>query len=134
MKLLPALILALALAGCAHPPQLALALDLQKEAPDAILVKLKVTNLENSVTVPIAIDLSGQAQVGGQWQKASTVLHPAAFVLNRREQREITALWKAPADAVRTTLVVREQETGNLLKSEKAEKNFPASAVTTEAR
>jgi hypothetical protein len=30
------------------------------------------------------------------------------------------------ADAVRTTLVVREQETGNLLKSEKAEKSFGA--------
>ncbi len=121
--------LLLSLAACAHPPQLSFALDLVKTAPDAIEVKLKVVNLENSVTVPIAIDLTGEAQVNGQWQKAEMVLHPAAFVLNRNEQRVIPALWKTPADAVRTTLVVREQETGNLLKTEKAEKNFGAATA-----
>jgi hypothetical protein len=50
------------------------------------------------------------------------VLHPAAFVLNRKEQREITKVWRIQADGVRTTLVVKEQETGHLIKSEKAEK------------
>ncbi|MGD0435593.1 MAG: hypothetical protein ABSB86_03965 [Bryobacteraceae bacterium] len=116
----------LALIACAHPPQLATSLELRKEADNAIRVKLKITNLEDRVTVPIAIDLAGQTETDGRWDQASTLLHPAAFVLNRKEQREITKLWRVQADAVRTTLVVREQETGNLLKSEKAEKSFGA--------
>jgi hypothetical protein len=127
LKLRSLMILLLALAGCAHPPQLATSLDFHKQSDNVILVKLKVANLEDRVTVPIAIDLAGQSEVDGHWDKATTLLHPAAFVLNRREQREITKLWKIQADAVRTTLVVREQETGNLLKSEKEEKSFAAS-------
>jgi hypothetical protein len=127
LKLLSLMTLLLALTGCAHPPQLATSLDLRKQPDGAILLKLKVTNLEDRVTVPIAIDLTGQSETDGHWDKASTLLHPAAFVLNRKEQREITKLWRVQADAVRTTLVVREQETGNLLKSEKAEQSFAAS-------
>jgi hypothetical protein len=54
-------------------------------------------------------------------------VHPAAFVLNRKEQRGITKPWRVQADAVRTTLVVKEQESGHILKSEKAEKVFAGS-------
>ena len=50
-------------------------------------------------------------------------------MLNKKEERDITKLWRVPADAVRTTLVVKEQETGNLLKSEKAEKAFSEAAA-----
>jgi hypothetical protein len=137
LKLLALMILLLALWGCAHPPQLATNLDIQKSSDDLVLVKLKVTNLEDRVTVPIAIELTGQARTNGQWSKPETLLHPAAFVLNRKEQREITKLWRVQADAVRTTLIVREQETGNLLKSEKVERVFtgsPASQAPTSQR
>jgi len=127
LKLPSVVILFLILVACAHPPQLSTSLDLRKQPDGEIFVKLKVTNLENRVTVPIAIDLTGQSEIAGRWDKTSTVLHPAAFVLNRQEQREITKVWKTQADAVRTTLVLREQETGNLLRSEKAEKSFAAS-------
>jgi len=127
LKLPLLLILFLAAMGCAHPPQLATSLEFRKESDNVILLKLKVTNLEDRVTVPIAIDLTGQSETNGHWDKVATLLHPAAFVLNRKEQREITKLWRIQADAVRTTLVVREQETGNLLKSEKTEKSFGAS-------
>ena len=124
MRSLLSLILFLALAGCAHPPQLATTFDLRKSSEDLLLLKLKVTNLEDRVTVPINIEFTGQARTNGQWSKPETLLHPAAFVLNRKEQREITKLWRVQADAVRTTLVVKEQESGHLLKSEKAEKVF----------
>jgi hypothetical protein len=127
LKLLALMILLLALLACAHPPQLDTSLDIQKSGDDLVLVKLKVINLEDRVTVPIAIELTGQARTNGQWSKPDTLLHPAAFVLNRKEQREITKLWRGHADAVRTTLIVKEQETGNLLKSEKAEKVFDGS-------
>lgn len=89
-----------------------------------MVVKLKIANMEDRVTVPIAVELSGQAESNGHWDKTSTLLKPAAFVLNRKEDRTITKLWRVPADAVRTTLVVREQESGNLLKSERAEKTL----------
>ena len=124
MKLLALMMLLLALYGCASPPQLATALDIQKSSDGLVIVKLKVTNLEDRVTVPIALELTGEARTNGQWSKPETLLHPAAFVLNRKEQREITKLWRVQADAVRTTLVLKEQETGRILKSDKAEKNF----------
>ena len=129
MKLLALMIALLALWGCAHPPQLATSLDVQKSPDNSLVViQLKVTNLEDRVTVPIAIELTGQARTNGQWSKPETLLHPAAFVLNRKEQRGITKPWRVQADAVRTTLVVKEQESGHLLKSEKAEKVFNGSA------
>lgn len=124
MKLFALMIALLALCGCASPPQLATSLDVQKSSDGLVLVKLKVSNLEDRVTVPIALELTGEARTNGQWSKPETLLHPAAFVLNRKEQREITKLWRVQADAVRTTLVLKEQETGRVLKSDKAEKNF----------
>jgi hypothetical protein len=110
------------LAGCAHPPQLTTTLDIAKDSDNLVLIKLKIVNQEDRVTVPIAVELTGQAESDGQWDKSTTLLQPAAFVLNRKEQRNITKLWHVSADAVRTTLVVREQETGNLLKTERSEK------------
>jgi hypothetical protein len=118
------LILLLGLAGCAHPPQLSTSINVEKKSDGLILVTLKVANLENSVTTPIAIEVTGQARTEGHWNKPETLLHPAAFVLNRNEQREITKFWKVQADAVRTTLVLKEQENGHLIKSEKSEKVF----------
>ena len=128
MKLLALMIALLALWGCAHPPQLATSLDVQKSPDNSLVVlQLKVTNLEDRVTVPIAVELTGQARTNGQWSKPETLVHPAAFVLNRKEQRGITKPWRVQADAVRTTLVVKEQESGHVLKSEKAEKVFAGS-------
>ena len=124
MKLLALTIVLVALWGCAQPPQVATSLDIQKSSDGLVLVKLKVTNLEDRVTVPIALELTGQARTNDQWSKPEVLLHPAAFVLNRKEQREITKLWRVQADAVRTTLVLKEQETGHILKSDKAEKIF----------
>jgi hypothetical protein len=136
LKLLALMTVLLALEGCAHPPQLATSLDIQRSSEALVLVRLKAANLENRVTVPIAVELTGQARWNGQWSKPETLLHPAAFVLNRREQREITKLWRVRADAVRTTLIVKEQETGNLLKSEKTEKTLdggpPSEAPTSQ--
>jgi hypothetical protein len=117
-------ILLLVLAGCARPPQLSTTINIQKKSDELILVTLKVVNLENSVTTPINVEVIAQARTNGRWEKPDTLLHPAAFVLNRQEQREITKYWKIQADGVRTTLVIKEQETGHVLRSENAEKVF----------
>ena len=114
--------LPLLLAGCAHPPEISTSVSIQKKSDGVIFVTLRVVNLQDSVTTPIAIELTGQARNGGHWEKPAPLLHPAAFVLNRKEQRDITKIWRIQADGVRTTLVVKEQENGHLLKSEKAEK------------
>ena len=124
MKILLSLILLAALSGCAHPPQVATTLDIHKDSPDLVVLRLKIVNQEDRVTVPIALQLTGQSEENGQWEKATTLLQPAAFVLNRKEERTITKLWHTGGQAVRTTLVIREQESGNLLKSEKSEKTF----------
>jgi hypothetical protein len=124
LKALLISVLLLVLAGCAHPPQLTTTVEIQKKSDDLILVILKVTNTEDRATTPIALELTGQARSGGRWDRPASLLHPAAFVLNRKEQREITKLWRIQADAVRTTLVMKEQENGHLLKTEKVEKIF----------
>jgi uncharacterized lipoprotein YajG len=124
MKTFLLIVVFLLLAGCAKPPQLDVTMTVDKQSADLVFVKVKVVNLEDRATVPIAIEVTGQAESNGHWDKASSLLKPAAFVLNRREQREITKPWRVPADAVRTTLTVKEQERGNLLKTERAEKVF----------
>jgi hypothetical protein len=117
--------------SCSKPPKLDVSLNLDKQNAGLIFVKVKVVNTEDSATVPISIELTGQAQTNGHWDKSSTLLHPAAFVLNKKEQREITKLWRVSADAARTTLTVKEQENGNLLKTERAEKVFSAGSPAT---
>lgn len=115
--------------SCAHPPNLDINLKLDKQGADLIFVRVKVVNTEDRATVPIAIELTGQAETNGHWDKPSQLLRPAAFVLNKKEQREITKLWRVPANAARTTLTVKEQESGNLLKTERAEQVFSAPAT-----
>jgi hypothetical protein len=132
MKTFLSLLVVVALTGCTKPPKLDVTLTLDKQNADLIFVKVKVVNTEDRATVPIAIEVTGQTETNGRWDKSSTILQPAAFVLNRKEQREITKLWRVPADAARTTLTVKEQERGLLLKTERAEKVFaPAQARPT---
>jgi hypothetical protein len=132
MKTFLLLLVVLSLTGCAKAPKLDVTLSLEKQSADLIFVKVKVINTEDRATVPIAIEVTGQAETNGHWDKSSTLLHPAAFVLNRKEQREITKLWRVPADDARTTVTVKEQERGFLLKTERAEKVFsPAGAPQT---
>jgi hypothetical protein len=128
MKTLLLVLVVLSMAGCAKAPKLDVSLSLDKQSADLIFVKVKVINTEDRATVPIAIEVTGQTETNGHWDKATTLLHPAAFVLNRKEQRDITKLWRVPADAARTTLTVKEQERGFLLKTERAEKVFPPAA------
>jgi hypothetical protein len=126
MKTFPLLLVVIGLTGCAKPPKLDISFSLEKQSSGVIFVRVRVANTEDHATVPIAIEVTGQAQTNGHWDKSSSLLHPAAFVLNKKELREITKLWRVPADAARTTLTVKEQESGRLIKTERAEKVFSA--------
>lgn len=124
MRILLLLALLLMLLSCAQPPKITASLDVQKQGDNVVVVKVKVVNVDSRATVPINVEVTGQAETNGHWDKRQTLLHPAAFVLNRNEQRDITKFWNVPADAVRATMIVKEQERGSLLKTEKAEKVF----------
>lgn len=128
-KICPIVFAALVMFGCAKPPKLDISMSVEKQNADLVFVKVKVTNTENRATVPIAVEVTGQAENEGHWDKPSTLLHPAAFVLNRKEQREITKFWRVPAQAARTTLTVKEQESGHLLKTLRTEKVFASDAA-----
>ena len=69
------------LTGCAKAPELNVTLSLDKPNADVVFVKVKVVNTEDRATVPIAIEVTGQSQTNGHWDKASSLLHPAAFVV-----------------------------------------------------
>lgn len=128
-KTCPLLLAALILSSCAKPPQLVISMSVEKQNAGLIFVKVKVTNTDTRATVPIAVEVTGQAENDGHWDKSSTLLHPAAFVLNKKEQREITKFWRVPAQAARTTLTIKEQETGTLLKTLRTEKVFASDAA-----
>jgi hypothetical protein len=127
------IVVVLGFTGCAKAPKLDVTLNIEKQNANLIFVKVTVINTEDRATVPIAVEVTGQAETNGQWDKSSTLLHPAAFVLNKKEQREITKLWRVPADAARATLTIKEQERGFLLKTEHAEKVFAPQASAAPA-
>ena len=113
--------LMLVMAACARPPKISTSIAVTRKSPDIVTVTLRVKNLENRPTTPIQIDLTAQMRSGNSWGMAESILHPAAFVLNRNEQHSITANLKTDADAIRSMLVVKEAETGNVLKTERVQ-------------
>lgn len=108
--------LMLLLAACATPPRIAANLQVRKTSATAGTVILKVKNQENRPTTPIVIDVTLKPSDG------STPLHPihpAAFVLNRHEEREIVAPFTSNAARFEPVLTMREAETGKTLTPEK---------------
>ena len=122
MKLLFIVMLAAVITACApRPPQVSTQITVKRTSPERVAVLLKVKNLENRPTTPIQIDVTAQMHAGAAWSKPESILHPAAFALNRNEEHTIPANLKSEADAIRLTLVVKEAETGNVLKTEQSQ-------------
>ena len=65
MKTFLLLLVVLSLTGCAKAPKLNVTLSLDKQSADLIFVKVKVINSEDRATVPIAIEVTGQAETNG---------------------------------------------------------------------
>lgn len=117
----------LAIAGCAHPPKISANLDVTRRSPDTVLVMLRVINLEDRASTPIAPVVTVQTHSATGWDKPTDAIHPAAFVLNKKEQRDIFKVLHTGADEVRATLTIRAQETGHVLMSRRVEKAVPTS-------
>ena len=113
---------AIAIVGCAKPPKVSTEISATRTAPDTVTITLKVTNDEDHATTPIAVDLTVQTNNGNDWDKPISVIHPTAFVLNRREAREMSATLKTQSALIRTRLILKEQETGKILKQQTVER------------
>ena len=123
-KAMIAILLMWVAAGCYKPPNIATTIEYKRRSPQQVALTLKVKNTENRVTTPIVVELAVQTRAGEGWSRPDQMIHPSAFVLNRREERDITVILPGDATAVRTMLTLKEGETGHLLKSERAEKNL----------
>lgn len=110
------------LAGCAHPAKIATTLTVGTRLPDLTVVTLKITNQENRATTPLLVDVTLRLRQGGDWGKPQSVIHPAGFVLNKREEQILRSTVKLGGDSVRATVTVKEQETGRVLSAEETEK------------
>ena len=113
MKKLPLVLLLLS--ACAKPPRIGASLQIRKNSPDSGVLTLKVKNEENRPTTPILVEVNLKPSDGSTPLR---VIHPAAFVLNRREEREIVALFRSPASRFEPVLTIREAETGKALQPE----------------
>lgn len=118
----------LLMCGCAKPSNVSTALTFKRKSPDTVLVTLKIRNLENRATTPIIPEVSVQTQTDGKWDRPATIIHTAAFVLNRREEHDLTAMVKTKASVIRATVTIKEAETGVMIKNERMERAVPAMA------
>ena len=101
------LVLLIALASaCDHSkisPQLTTAITIQRTNPTTVLVKVHVKNDGDRATVPLDVEVTAAPR--------QSVIHPAPFVLNHQEARDLqTSLMTSTG--VRATLTVKEAERG----------------------
>lgn len=109
------LAITLLLAGCAKPPRIGVNLQVRKTSPAGGLATLKVKNQERRPTTPIVVEVTLNPSDGSAPLR---VIHPAAFVLNRQEEREIVAPFRSNAASFEPVLALREAETGKVLTPE----------------
>lgn len=105
------LVFVLLLAGCAKPPRIAVTVQVSKTSQTAGRMKLTVQNQEDRATTPLLLEASVQPPN----ETPIRVARPAAFVLNRKEAREIIAPFQSDAAALDPVVVLREAETGKIL-------------------
>ena len=117
--------------GCAKPSRISATLDITRKSNDIVWLMLRIKNLEERATTPIAPEVIVQTRTGTTWDKPVSEIHPAAFVLNKQEQRDIFKVLHTSADLVRATLTVKEQENGRVLINQRLEKAVPLINSTT---
>ena len=106
---------ALTLASCGGDsitPKLGLQFDAKRNSGGLIMLSVTVKNEINRPTVPLLVEVDA-VEAGG---KATPVIQPAAFVLNRQEARTMTGRINTP-DSVTFRLLAKEAERGILLKT-----------------
>lgn len=100
------LLFALFLASCATPPRIAVTTEVR---PGRLRVTVK--NIENRPSTPILLEVSLRGGSGAPLR----LIHPAPFVLNRQETREIIAPFSSNAENLEPVVELRIAQTGALL-------------------
>ena len=114
--------------GCAKPPKVSATMDITRKSNDIVWLMLRIKNLEDRATTPITPEVIVQTRTGAAWDKPVSQIHPAAFVLNKKEQRDIFKVLHTNADLIRGTLTIKEQENGHVLMTQRFEKAVPLSS------
>ena len=105
------LMFALLLTSCATPPRIAVTTQVRKTSPGAGRLTVTIKNVENRPSTPILLEVSLRGGSGAPLR----VIHPAPFVLNRQETREIIAPFVSDAENLEPVVVLRIAQTGALL-------------------
>jgi len=120
---IPLVIAIVLLAACDRSkiaPRLTTAIDVQRTGPTAVSIKAHVKNLHNRGTVPLDVEVLAQPKQASGWGSRVRVIHPAPFVLNDKESRDLTTTL-VTTTGVRATLIVKEAERGLLVVTKTAQ-------------
>ncbi len=92
-------------------PRLTTSIDVKPTDADHAALLVHVRNEKNRGTVPIDVQVTAEPKTPAGWGTPVTVIHPAPFVLNRQEARDIRTIVPS-AGGMRFTLKVKEAERG----------------------
>ncbi len=106
------LVVALLLTSCATPPRIAVTTQVRKTSPHAGRLIVTIKNVENRPSTPILLEVSLRGGSGAPLR----LIHPAPFVLNKQEVREIIAPFVSKAENLEPVVELRIAQTGTLLK------------------
>lgn len=95
-------------------PRLDTAINVRRTGSTAVLIRAHVKNLHNRGTVPLDVQVVAEPKQENGWGSPVRVIHPAPFVLNDKEARDLTTTL-VTTTGVRATLIVREAERGLLV-------------------
>ncbi len=96
----------------------------RKTSAEGGLLTLTIKNIENRPSTPILLNVSLRTGSGAPLR----VIHPAPFVLNKQEVREIIARFVSTADNLEPVVELRIAQTGALL-TPTSLTQFPATAA-----
>ena len=103
-----------ALAACDRgkiAPQLSATLTAQRSSPTSVLIKVHVRNERDTASVPLDVEVTAAPRRPSGWGAPIRVIHPAPFVLNKHESRDLETTLITSSGA-RAMLTVREAERG----------------------
>jgi len=113
-KTLALISLAFLLAACDRTkiaPALSTNLSAIRAGATSILIKVHVQNQRDTPTVPLDVEVTAQPRQPSGWGEPVRVIHPAPFVLNKHEFRDLQTTLVTSAGA-RATLTVHEAQRG----------------------
>ena len=107
-KLLLFMLLAILLVSCATPPRIAVTTQVRKTSATEGRLTVNIRNMEDRASTPILLEVSLRSGSAPPLR----VIHPVAFVLNKREVREIIARFKSDSDNLEAVVELRAAQTG----------------------